>query len=154
MITVQQIHANSFVSKHITFIHDNIYIYIYICVCVCVCELKTFIISTFNTVSNVKTHPGKTAKVLFIWHENSFGTFGLRTQLGESSFDNIYNSYIHISSHALSLSLLIVNPHTTKINYLLSFNYSTLYITDQQPPTILHIAWVHAFIILLHVFLF
>ena len=46
----KQIHKHSFIATYI-------------------CDSNTFIIQTFNIVSNVETHLGKTTKVLFIWNE-------------------------------------------------------------------------------------
>ena len=54
LITMRLIYMNSFIS-----IHNNIY----------TCDLNTFNIHTYNTKYNMETHPGKTTKVLFIWHE-------------------------------------------------------------------------------------
>ena len=45
------------------------------------CDSNTFIIHTFNTISNVETHPEKTTKVLFILNEKYMEPFCQHTKL-------------------------------------------------------------------------
>ena len=56
-------------------IHKHIFTVTYIC------SSSTFIIHTFDTISSVEIHMGKTTKALFIWHEKYMAPFCLRTKL-------------------------------------------------------------------------
>ena len=76
---------------------------------------------TFDIVSNVESHPGKTTKVLFIWHEKYMAHFSLR--LDCILFEICLLAQTLPCSHALCFIML--------------FFYLLLLIRTQPPSTLL-----------------
>ena len=62
-------------------------------------ELSIFIIHTFDTEYNMETHPGKTTKALFIWHEKYMAPLvcALSCRLCSRSLFLIYTDFFLLS---------------------------------------------------------
>ena len=83
-------------------IHEHIFTTTYIC------NSIAFIIHTFDTLSNVETHLGKTTKVLFIWHERYMAPLvcALSDILYSRSLFFIYTYFLLLSCSLIFYSLL------------------------------------------------
>ena len=79
--SVQRMHITQFVRKYIR-IYSRQH----------TCDSNTFIIYTFDTVSNMETHLGKNKKALFIWHEKYIAPFfyALSYRICSRSYSLIY----------------------------------------------------------------